>query len=57
MEPDSKAVVNDTAKEKERKKPYSKPACVSEEIFETTALACAKRPGQGGTCNAAPRSS
>ena len=57
MEPDSKAVVNDTAKGKGRKKPYSRPACVSEEIFETTALACAKRPGQGGTCNAAPRSS
>jgi hypothetical protein len=57
MEPDSKAVVNDTAKEKGRKKPYSKPACVSEEIFETTALACAKRAGQGGVCNASPRSS
>jgi len=57
MEPDSKAVVNDTAKEKGRKKPYSRPACLSEEIFETTALACGKRPGQGGTCNAAPRSS
>jgi hypothetical protein len=57
MEPDSKAVVKDTAKEKGRKKPYSKPACVSEEIFETTALACVKRAGQGGSCNASPKSS
>jgi hypothetical protein len=57
MEPDSKAVVNDTAKEKGRKKPYSRPACVSEEIFETTALACGKLWGAGGSCNSSPRSS
>lgn len=37
-----------------RKKPYVKPAYVSEKIFETTALACAKRPGEGAACNASP---
>jgi hypothetical protein len=57
MESDSKAVVSDTAQEKGKKKPYSKPACVSEEIFETTALACAKRPGQSALCNSGPRNS
>lgn len=39
------------------KKPYAKPAWACEKILETTALACAKRPGQGGVCNAAPSSS
>jgi hypothetical protein len=38
-----------------QKKPYVKPACVSEEIFETTALACGKQPGRGGACIGAPR--
>jgi hypothetical protein len=57
MEPDSKAVVNDTAKEEGKKKPYSKPACVSEEIFETTALGCGKKYGQGAQCNATPSAS
>lgn len=42
-------------KEKPSKKPYAKPACVSEQIFETTALACGKQPGRGGACSAAPR--
>lgn len=49
------------SKTKERpergKKPYAKPTCTSEPIFETLALACGKRPGQGGVCNAAPRRS
>jgi hypothetical protein len=40
---------------KKRRKPYVKPACLSEQIFETTALACGKRPGRGGACNAVPR--
>jgi len=57
MESDNKAAVNGTAKGKGRKRPYSKPACVSEEIFETTALACAKRPGQSALCNSGPRNS
>ena len=39
------------------KKPYVKPACASEPIYETLALACGKLPGQGGRCNAAPRRS
>ena len=36
-------------------KPYTKPACVSEQIFETTALACGKQPGRGGACGPVPR--
>jgi hypothetical protein len=43
------------ASDKKRKKRYVKPACVSEQIFETTALACGKRPGRGGACTAVPR--
>lgn len=39
------------------KKPYAKPAFVSEKIYETVALACGKLPGQGGFCNGAPRRS
>lgn len=39
------------------KKPYTKPAFVSEKIYETVALACGKLPGQGGFCNGAPRRS
>ena len=39
------------------RRPYEPPAVVSEQIFETTALACSKRPAQGGKCNARPKSS
>ena len=39
------------------KRPYEAPAIVSEHIFETTALACGKRPAQGGKCNARPKAS
>ncbi len=39
------------------KKPYVKPTCISEKIYETLALACGKLPGQGGRCDAAPRRS
>jgi hypothetical protein len=39
------------------KKPYTKPTCTSEPIYETLALACGKTTGQGGSCNAAPRNS
>jgi hypothetical protein len=39
------------------KKPYAKPSVTSEPIYETLALACGKIPGQGGSCNAAPRRS
>jgi hypothetical protein len=39
------------------KRPYEAPAIVSEQIFETTALACGKRPAQGGKCNVRPKAS
>jgi hypothetical protein len=44
-------------KESPKRKSYSKPAFVSEKIYETLALACGKLPGQGGFCNGAPRRS
>lgn len=40
-----------------RRKPYVKPQCLSEKIFETTALACGKLPAGSGLCSAAPKSS
>jgi hypothetical protein len=40
-----------------RRKPYVKPQCLSEKIFETTALACGKLPAGSGLCGAAPKSS
>jgi len=39
------------------KRPYEAPAIVSEQIFETTALACGKKPAQGGKCAARPKAS
>jgi hypothetical protein len=39
------------------KRPYEPPAIASEEVFETTALACGKRPAQGGKCNARRKAS
>ena len=36
-----------------RKRPYEPPAIESEDIFETTALACGKLAGQGKQCAAA----
>ena len=39
------------------RRPYEPPAIVSEQIFETTALACAKRLGQGAKCIFRPKSS
>jgi hypothetical protein len=39
------------------KRAYEAPAITSEQIFETTALACNKRPAQGGKCNARPKAS
>jgi hypothetical protein len=39
------------------RRPYEPPAIVSEQMFETTALACGKRMGQGGKCNARPKAS
>jgi hypothetical protein len=40
-----------------RRKPYVRPACLSEQIFEATALACGKLPGGGGFCSGAPKAS
>jgi hypothetical protein len=56
MPTDRQAATGGQAGQK-KKKPYSKPACVSEKIFETTALACGKRAGQGGLCQGSPRTS
>jgi len=36
---------------------YELPAIVSEPIFETTALACGKKPAQGGKCTGRPQAS
>jgi len=53
MKPEPEAIKPEQTKRP--KKPYTKPACISEEIFETTALACGKAPGRGGACIGAPR--
>ena len=37
------------------KRPYEPPMILSEAIFETTALACGKIPGQSARCNARPK--
>jgi hypothetical protein len=39
------------------RKPYVKPRCISEPIYETLALACSKAPGQSAVCNGAPKRS
>jgi len=39
------------------RRPYVKPACISEPIYETLALACGKVPGGGGQCHGAPHRS
>ncbi len=39
------------------KRPYEAPAIVSEQIFETTALACAKQAGMGSMCMGRPKAS
>jgi hypothetical protein len=39
------------------KRPYEAPAIASEQIFETTALACGKVPAQGGKCITRPKAS
>jgi hypothetical protein len=41
----------------DKRRPYEPPRIVSEQIFETTALACAKRPAEGGKCNLRAKSS
>jgi hypothetical protein len=38
------------------KRKYSPPDILTQEVFETTALACGKKPGQGGAkCGPNPR--
>ena len=44
----------DTGRKGKRK--YEAPEIMSEEVFETTALACRKMGGSGGQCNAFPKS-
>jgi hypothetical protein len=39
------------------RRPFEPPAIVSEQIFETTALACGKRMGQGVKCAIRPKAS
>lgn len=39
------------------KRKYEPPEIRSQEVFETTALACGKIFGQGGRCNTKPKSS
>jgi hypothetical protein len=41
----------------DRRKPYEAPRILSEDIFETTALACGKKPNQGGVCMARSKAS
>jgi hypothetical protein len=45
------------AAQEQARRPYEPPAIVSEQIFETTALACGKRPAEGGKCNSRPKAS
>lgn len=44
------------APEQPKRKPYEKPAIVSEECFETLALACGKFNGSKLACNFSSRS-
>jgi len=39
------------------KRKYEPPEILSQEIFETTALACGKLPGGKGQCNSKPKAS
>ncbi len=39
------------------KRKYEPPEILSQEVFETTALACGKLSGQGGACKSNPKAS
>jgi len=39
------------------KRKYDPPRIVSQQVFETTALACGKLPSQGGPCTANKKTS
>lgn len=43
------------AREQRVRRTYEPPMVLSEVIFETTALACGKIPGQSAKCNAKPK--
>ena len=48
----------DQTKPASGKRAYEPPEIVTQEVFETTALACGKLPGQGGPkCAANPKNS
>jgi hypothetical protein len=53
----SKKTARRSGEKKAQRKPYVKPQCISEPIYETLALACGKLPGQGASCHGAPRRS
>jgi len=41
----------DSRQDEKRKRKYEPPEILSQQVFETTALACGKLPAQGGVCN------
>jgi len=43
------------AREQRVRRKYESPMVLSEVIFETTALACGKIPGQSAKCNSKPK--
>jgi len=46
----------DTRAGQSGKRTYEPPEILSQEVFETTALACKKLGGTGGQCNSFPKS-
>jgi hypothetical protein len=53
--PSEQARESETGQSGKRK--YEPPELQSQEVFETTALACRKIFGQGGRCNTTPKTS
>jgi hypothetical protein len=47
----------DASREQPAKRKYEPPEILSQEVFETTALACGKIFGGGGKCGAQPKTS
>ena len=41
----------DSRQDAKGKRKYEPPEILSQQVFETTALACGKLPAQGGVCN------
>jgi len=48
---------HETRAEGNAKRKYDPPKIVSQQVFETTALACGKLPSQGGPCTANKKTS